>query len=70
MSLRGNCWDNAVAEFFSIFLKKKRVCKRINKTQDLARVDVLDYIEAFYNRTRCRSHLGGVSPDAFERASF
>ena len=34
------------------------------------RADVSDYIERFYNRKRRRSHLGGVSPEAFEQASF
>jgi hypothetical protein len=32
--------------------------------------DVFDYIEVFYNRQRRHSHLGGVSPEAFEQASF
>jgi len=31
---------------------------------------VFDYIESFYNRTRRHSHIGGVSPEAFEAASF
>ncbi|WP_408598053.1 IS3 family transposase [Limnohabitans sp.] len=70
MSRRGNCWDNAVAESFFSSLKKERIRKRIYKTRDLARGDVFDYIEAFYNRTRRHSHLGGVSPEAFERASI
>jgi putative transposase len=39
------------------------------KTRELAKADVFDYIEVFYNRTRCHSHLGGLSPEAFERAS-
>lgn len=69
MSRRGNCWDNAVAESFFSSLKKERIKKRIYKTRDLARADVFDYIESFYNRTRRHSHLGGVSPEAFERAS-
>ena len=69
MSRRGNCWDNAVAESFFSSLKKERIRKRIYKTRDLARADVFDYIEVFYNRTRRHSHLGGVSPEAFERAS-
>jgi putative transposase len=69
MSRRGNCWDNAVAESFFSSLKKERIKKRIYKTRDLARSDVFDYIEMFYNRTRRHSHLGGVSPEAFERAS-
>jgi putative transposase len=62
MSRRGNCWDNAVAESFFSSLKKERIRKRIYKTRDLARADIFDYIEVFYNRTWCHSHLGGVSP--------
>lgn len=70
MSRRGNCWDNAVAESFFSSLKKERIRKRIYKTRELARADVFDYIEVFYNRTRRHSHLGGVSPEAFENASL
>lgn len=69
MSRRGNCWDNAVAESFFSSLKKERVRKRVYKTRDMARADVFDYIEVFYNRNRRHSHLGGVSPEAFERAA-
>jgi len=70
MSRRGNCWDNAVAESFFGSLKKERIKKRIYKTRDLARADVFEYIEMFYNPNGRHSHLGGVSPEAFERASF
>jgi len=70
MSRRANCWDNAVAESFFSSLKKERIKKRIYKTRELARADVFDYIEVFYNRNRRHSHLGGVSPEAFEAASF
>ncbi|HHE7308231.1 TPA: IS3 family transposase [Escherichia coli] len=69
MSRRGNCWDNAVAESFFSSLKKERIRKRIYKIRDLARADIFDYIEVFYNRARRHSHLGGVSPEAFEQAS-
>jgi putative transposase len=69
MSRRGNCWNNAVAESFFSSPKKERIQKRIYKTRDLARADVFDYIEVFYNRNRRHNHLGGVSPEAFERAS-
>ena len=69
MSRRGNCWDNAVAESFFSSLKKERIGKQIYKTRELAKADVFDYIEMFYNRTRRHSHLGGTSPEAFERAS-
>jgi putative transposase len=69
MSRRGNCWDNAVAESFFSSLKKERIRKRIYKTREMARADVFDYIEVFYNRNRRHSHLGGISPEAFESAA-
>lgn len=69
MSRRGNCWDNAVAESFFSSLKKERIRKRIYKTRDLARADIFDYIEVFYNRARRHSYLGGVSQEAFEPVS-
>lgn len=68
MSRRGNCWDNAVMESFFSSLKKERIRKRIYKTRDMARSDVFDYIEVFYNRSRRHSHLGDISPEAFESA--
>jgi len=69
MSRRGNCWDNAVAESFFSSLKKERIRKQIYRTRDQARADIFDYIEMFYNRRRRHSHLGDVSPEAFEQAS-
>jgi putative transposase len=69
MSRRGNCWDNAVVESFFSSLKKERIRKHVYPTRDLAKADIFEYIEMFYNRTRRHSHLGGVSPEAFEAAS-
>lgn len=69
MSRRGNCWDNAVAESFFSSLKKERIKKRIYTTREIARAEIDDYIEMFYNRTRRHSHLSGVSPEAFEAVS-
>jgi hypothetical protein len=60
----------AVVESFFSSLKKERIKNRVYKTRELARADVFDYIEVFYNRNRRHSHLGGVSPEAFEQASF
>ena len=68
-SRRGNCWDNAVAESFFSSLKKERIRRKIYRTRSLAGADIFDYVEMFYNRTRRHSHLGGVSPEAFENAS-
>lgn len=75
MSRRGNCWESehcsdAVAESFFSSLKKERIRKRIYKKRDLARADIFDYIEIFYNQSRRHSHLGHVNLEAFERASM
>jgi len=69
MSRRGNCWDNAVAESFFSSLKKERIKKRIYTTRDVAKAEISEYIEMFYNRIRRHSHLNGVSPEAFEAVS-
>ena len=69
MSRRGNCWDNAVAESFFSSLKKERVRRKVYRTREEARADLFDYIEVFYNRNRRHSHLGQLSPVAFEAAS-
>lgn len=68
MSRKGNCWDNAVAEAFFGSLKKELIKKQIYKSRDLATAAIADYIEAFYNRSRRHSHLGGLSPEQFETA--
>jgi len=49
--------------------KKERIKKRIYKNREIALADVSDYIESFYNPTRRHSHVGGVSPEAFEAAA-
>jgi len=69
MSRRGNCWDNAVAESFFSSLKKERIRRKVYHSVEEAKADVFDYIEMFYNPRRRHSHLGDVSPEAFERAS-
>lgn len=50
-------------------LKKVHIRRRTYKTRDLARADIFDYIEVFYNRARHHSHLVGVSPETFEQTS-
>ena len=58
-----------VESFFSS-LKKERIKKRIYKTRNLAREDVFDYIEVFYNRVRRHSALGYVSPAKYEEEYY
>ncbi len=67
MSRRGNCHDNAVAESFFSMLKKERIKRRIYPTREVARSDVFDYIEMFYNPIRRHGSAGDVSPVEFER---
>ena len=67
MSRKGNCWDNAPAESFFSTLKVELVGDRVFPSRAAARTEVFEYIEAFYNRTRRHSSLGGVSPAQFER---
>ena len=69
MSRRGNCGDNAVAESFSSSRGNERIRRRNYRTRSLARADIFDCVEMFHNRIRRHSHLGGVSPEAFEHAS-
>ena len=69
ISRRGNCWKNAVAESFFSSLKKERIKNRIYNTRQQATEDIGDHVENFYNRTRRRQHLAGVSPEQFEAAA-
>jgi putative transposase len=66
MSRRGECHDNAAMESFFSTLKIERVHRRKYLTRDDARIDLVDYIEAFYNPRRRHSTLGGLSPVQFE----
>lgn len=47
-------------------LKSERTDGKIYKTRDMAKADVMDYIEMFYNSRRLHSTLGYVSPMQFE----
>ena len=67
MSRKGNCWDNAVVESFFGTLKQELVNRCHFATRDVARQEVFEYIEAWYNRQRRHSSLGYVSPAEFER---
>ena len=65
MSRRGNCYDCAVMEsFFSTV--KSELADRFD-TYGIAKMELFDYIEVFYNQRRRHSTLGQISPAAFER---
>jgi len=67
MSRRGNCYDNAAVESFFSSLKKEKIRRHIFKTREIAKAELFDYIEVFYNRARRHQHLGNISPEAFEQ---
>jgi len=67
MSRRGNCWDNAVAESFFATVKVELVHDAAWATRAVARTELVDYLELFYNGQRRHSALGYLSPRAFER---
>ena len=67
MSRRGNCYDNAMMESFWATLKAECFHGPRPATRQDAKLQVFDYIEGFYNRSRLHSGLGYQSPLAFER---
>lgn len=72
MSRKGDCWDNAVAESFNSALKREWLYRRIGAHGDLKKIELelFDYIECFYNRTRIHSYLKFKSPMEFEEEYF
>lgn len=70
MGSRGDCYDNAVAESFFATLKKELVHRQSWPTKHELRLELFDYIEAFYNTRRRHSTIGGLSPLQFEQKSL
>ena len=62
MSRRGNCWDNAAMESFFKTLKVERVHLLRYDTRALAKLDIVDWIEGFYNHRRMHSSIGYQTP--------
>jgi len=57
-----------VSESFFGSLKTERVYFANYQTREEARLDIVDYIEMFYNSRRLHSYLGYTSPRQFETA--
>jgi putative transposase len=62
MSRRGNCWDNAAMESFFKTLKVERVHLLRYDTRALAKLDIVDWIEGFYNQRRIHSSIDYQTP--------
>ncbi|RYE65081.1 MAG: IS3 family transposase, partial [Oxalobacteraceae bacterium] len=68
MSRKGNAWDNAAMESFFKTLKVERVHQVRYDTRAQARLDIVDWIEGFYNRKRMHTAIGFVAPVEKERS--
>ena len=66
-ALRGDCWDNAVAESFFATLKVELAHDAIWAPRAEAHTELFEYLELFYNEQRRHSALGYLSPRALER---
>ena len=66
MSRKANCWDNAPMESFFKTLKVERVYQLRYETRAQARLDIVDWIEGFYNQQRLHSSIGYRIPAEVE----
>ena len=62
MSRRANCWDNAPMESFFKTLKVERTHLLRYDNRATARLDIVDWIEGFYNHRRMHSSVGYRTP--------
>jgi len=62
MSRKANCWDNSPMESFYKSLKVERIYQLAYETRDEARLDIVNWIEGFYNGQRLHSSVGYRSP--------
>ncbi len=67
MNKAGNCLDNAVMESFWKSLKGEYINDKKYLTKANAKIDVINYIEDFYNSKRLHSTLNYLSPNDFEK---
>ena len=70
MSRRGNYHDSAVAVSFFQLLKRERIKRRIYANRDLAKQDIFDYLEMFYNPVRNHGSNDMLSPVEYEKRYF
>ena len=66
MSRKANCWDNSPMESFYKSLKVERVYQVAYETRNEARLDIVNWIEGFYNGQRLHSSVGYRSPTSVE----
>lgn len=62
MSRKANCWDNSPMESFFKTLKVERIYQVRYPTRAQARLDIVNWIEGFYNGQRLHSSIGYQAP--------
>jgi len=62
MSRRANCWDNSPMESFFKTLKVELIYPQRYATREQAKLDIVNWIEGFYNRQRLHSSIGYRTP--------
>jgi putative transposase len=71
MSAQGNCYDNAKAEaFFSTLKSECLPANQLFESKAVARRELFEYIEIYYNNQRLHSALGYQPPQQFETEHF
>ncbi|WP_088509277.1 IS3 family transposase [Burkholderia ubonensis] len=66
MSRRANAWDNAPMESFFKTLKVERIYQNHYETRAQARLDIVDWIEGYYNRQRLHTSINYLTPVDYE----
>ena len=59
-------WDNAVTESLMSTIKSECVHRQTFENREIAKLEIFDYIERFYNPLRIHSALGNMTPNEFE----
>ena len=67
MSRKANCWDNAAMESFFKTLKVERVYQVPYESRARARIDVVNWIEGFYNSQRLHTSIDFQVPNILEK---
>jgi len=63
----GDCFDNAVTEAFFATLETELIDRTSWPSRNAARVDLVDYIEGFYNADRLHSAADYYPPNEYEQ---
>jgi len=66
VGMKGECWDNAVAESFFATIKRELIDTRSWPTRAGLHRAVFEYIEGWYNTRRLHSTLDYLSPSQYE----